>query len=192
MNISTTKLHRFLSIVLTGVSLSVPAWAGGTVTLGCGNSGQQDFLIGTGRQFRGQGLELWPMVCLSTGQLSSYARVMDAGRFNALRTLASQSAKDGEKIIEWQLAGDLPPGVISPETFGQIGELTFGDVRSTVENAAQPTEEKIMLSQFTYWTHPTCPGRLVPYDYYTDTKAPCPACNNESLRVIPGNRPEWD
>lgn len=169
------------------------ARAGGYVTLGCGDW-RQEYLVGTGMQFRGQGLELWPMVCLSDGKMSSYARVMDPDRFARLQTLAAQPAPDSQRIADWMAAHpDIAGTLIGPETFGQIEGLTFADVRSTVANAARPTEESILTSPFVYYVHPNCTGRLVPFDYYLERSEPCPTCQGGKLEVIDtGNRAEWE
>lgn len=151
-------------------------------------------MVGTGRQFRGQGLELWPMLCLSTGKISSYARVMNATHFARLQTLAAQKAPPAMLLSDWMTTHDdiaLQIGV--NDMFGQIGELTFGDIRSTVANAARPTEETILTTSFVYYVHPTCEGRLVPFDYYLDRPVACPACQGGRLKVIPGgSHAEWD
>ncbi|PKU21643.1 hypothetical protein [Telmatospirillum siberiense] len=169
------------------------AWAGGYVTLGCGDW-QEEFMVGTGRQFRGQGLELWPMVCLSTGKMSTYARVMNPEHFARLQTLAAQSAPDSERVADWIAAhADEAVLMIAPDMFGQIEGLTFGDIRSTAANAARPTEESILTSPFVYYIHPNCTGRLVPFDYYLERMEPCPACKGGKLDVIDsGNHAEWE
>lgn len=169
------------------------ALAGGYVTLGCGDW-QEEFLVGTGRDFRGQGLELWPMVCLSTGKMSSYARVMNAEHFANLQALAAQAAPDTERVTDWiEAQGDAASQIVGPDMFGQIEGLTFADVRSSVANAARPTEESILTSPFVYYIHPTCTGRLVPFDYYLERAVPCPACNGGKLQVIDtGNHAEWE
>ena len=182
-----TRLTAFLlALVVAG-----PAVAGGYVTLGCGDW-KQDYLVGTGQQFRGQGLELWPMVCLTDGKLASYSRVLDGVKFERLRVLAGQKAKDGDTVASWIAAN--PDQTLMPSgMFGQVEQLTFGDIRSTVDNAARPTEESVLASRFVFWTHPACASRLVPFDYYLETGAPCPTCNGGKLRVMPGgNSSEWD
>jgi hypothetical protein len=169
------------------------ALAGGYVTLGC-DDWREEFMVGTGGQFRGQGLELWPMVCLSTGKMASYARVMNAAHFGGLQALAAQDGPDSQRLADWmELHGDLAARLVAPDMFGQIEGLTFGDIRSTVANAARPTEENILTGPFVYYIHPTCTGRLVPFDYYLEREAPCPACNGGKLQVIDtGNHAEWD
>ncbi len=169
------------------------AVAGGYVTLGC-DDWQEEFLVGTGRQFRGQGLELWPMVCLSTGKMSSYARVMNAEHFALLQSLAAQAAPDTERLTDWiEANGETASHLIAPDMFGQIEGLTFADLRSSVANAARPTEESILTSPFVYYVQSTCTGRLVPFDYYLERMEPCPACKGGMLQVIEnGNRAEWE
>lgn len=185
-------------VVLLGILLAMAVGtgevlAGGYVTLGCGDW-REEFLVGTGRQFRGQGLEIWPMVCLSTGKMSSYARVMNATHFAALEALAAQAAPDSERLADWmEKHDDLASQMVAPDMFGQVEGLTFGDIRSSVANAARPTEETILASSFVYYIQPTCVGRLVPFDYYLEGLAPCPACNGGRLSVIDtGNHAEWD
>jgi hypothetical protein len=187
--------RRVLLSVLAAFAtlLSNFAWAGGYVTLACGDW-RQEFMVGTGDRFRGQGLELWPMVCLSTGRMSSYARVMNPGHFARLETLAAQKAPDSERLADWVAANtDLAGQIGVGNLFGDVEGLTFGDIRSTVTNAARPTEETILASNFVYYIHSTCVGRLVPFDYYLERKEPCPACNGGRLQVIEGANPaEWD
>lgn len=169
------------------------AWAGGYVTLGCGDW-QEEFMVGTGVQFRGQGLELWPMVCLSDARMSTYARVMNPEHFARLQTLAAQSAPDSQRLADWIADhADEANQMVAPDMFGQIEGLTFGDIRSTVANAARPTEESILTSPFVYYIHPTCTGRLVPFDYYLERMEPCPTCKGGKLEVIDtGNHAEWE
>jgi hypothetical protein len=169
------------------------AWAGGYVTLGC-TGWQEEFMVGTGQQFRGQGLELWPMVCLSTGKMSTYARVMNAEHFARLQALAAQAGPDGERLADWLAAnGETAASLVAPDMFGQVEGLTFADIRSSVANAARPTEESILTSPFVYYIHPNCTGRLVPFDYYLEREVPCPTCNGGKLEVIDsGNRAEWE
>ena len=174
------------------VLFASPVGAGGTVTFDCAGQ-EREFLVGTGRQFRGQGLELWPMVCLTTGQLASYARVMDAERFARLERLAGQRARDGDELALWLQDNPDKAGLVSPDMFGQAEELTFGDIRGSVSSAARPTEETILDTRFVYWVQSTCVGRLVPIDFYLETGAPCPACEGGKLRRTPKTgQPDWD
>jgi hypothetical protein len=186
--------HPLALLLATAILLAAPvAMAGGYVRLGCADW-QEEFMVGTGRQFRGQGLELWPMLCLSTGRISSYARVMNPGHFSRLQTLAAQPAKDSDLVADWAARhDDLALQIGLADMFPELGELTFGDIRSSVTNAARPTEETILATRFVYYLHPTCVGRLVPFDYYIDNPAPCPACQGSKLQVIPPpiDR-EWD
>lgn len=169
------------------------ALAGGYVTLGC-EGWQEEFMVGTGQQFRGQGLELWPMVCLSTGKMASFARVMNPEHFALLQTLAAQSAPDTERLSDWVEAhGETASQLVAPDMFGRIEGLTFADIRSSVANAARPTEESILTSPFVYYIHPTCTGRLVPFDYYLEREVPCPSCNGGKLQVLDGgNHVDWE
>lgn len=185
-----TRILALLAALLVAPS----ALAGGYVTLGCNNGWQQEFLVGTGQEFRGQGLELWPMVCLSNGKVSSYSRVMNPQHFQALESLAAQAAPDGQRLADWMNHhGDLAAQLGVPAMFGQIEGITFGDIRSTVANAARPTEETILTSRFVYYVQATCAGRLVPFDFYVEQGAPCPACQGSKLAVIDtGNRAEWE
>lgn len=180
-----------LVVALFALLSAGPALAGGVVTLGCGDW-RQEFLVGTGRQFRGQGLEVWPMLCLTTGKVGSYSRVMDPENFARLEAAARQKAANTDRVADWMRANPrqtaIPPGM-----FGQVEELTFGDLRASVENAARPTEETILTTRFVFWTHPACASRLVPFDYYLETGTACPACGGGKLGVLDGgNRSEWD
>jgi hypothetical protein len=191
-------MNRRDCIAAVVVAAVICVWAGGVaagsyVTLGC-DEWREEFLVGTGRQFRGQGLELWPMVCLSTGKMSSYARVMNPEHFARLQSLAAQAAADTERVADWaQAHGAEAEEIGVGEMFGQIEGLTFADIRSSVANAARPTEENILASPFVYYVHPTCIGRVVPFDYYLERGVPCPTCNGGTLQVIDnGNRADWE
>ncbi|MDR3437595.1 hypothetical protein [Telmatospirillum sp.] len=189
-------LRRFIVALSTSAVFCLVAggaWAGGYVRLGCGDW-QEEFMVGTGQQFRGQGLELWPMLCLSSNKISSYARVMNADHFARLQTLAAQKAPDSARLADWMTThDDLALQIGVADMFAEIGELTFGDIRSTVTNAARPTEETILTTSSVYYIHPTCAGRLIPFDYYLDRPVPCPACQGGRLKVIEGgNHAEWD
>jgi len=108
--------------------------------------------------------------------------------------LAAQAAPDTERLTDWIAAnGDTANQIVASDMFGQIEGQTFADIRSSVANAARPTEESILTSPFVYYIQSTCIGRLVPFDYYLERMVPCPACNGGTLQVKDtGNRAEWE
>lgn len=186
-------MRRALLTALLAFVLPAAAQAGGAVTLGCKDgSWQQEFLVGSGQQLHGQGLEVWPMYCPATGQMSSYARILDEGRFMQLEQLAAKKVKDNAKIRDYlELSAQF--GNSEPLQFPGFEELTFADIRNTVKNAARNTGEKIPPTNVTAYSHPACQGKLVPFDYYLDSKAPYPGCNGQPLeRIETGRRIEWD
>ncbi|MDA8231024.1 MAG: hypothetical protein M0006_06775 [Magnetospirillum sp.] len=179
--------------LLALVAVAGPATAGSYVTLTCGDgSFDRQFMVGTGRQFRGQGLEVWPMLCTATGKFASYVRVMDSARFARLEALAARKVADKVDVKSvLDLSAELGGQDLST-LFDQTEGLTFGDIRSTVTNTAKDTGRKIGSSRYTAWSHPTCSGDLIPFDYYLDTGTPCPACGNAPLKVDTSNRAEWE
>ncbi|MBI5162701.1 MAG: hypothetical protein HY985_02230 [Magnetospirillum sp.] len=170
-----------------------PALAGGYVTLKCPDgSFSHEFMVGSGRQIKGQGLELWPMLCTDTGRFAIYPRIMNAARFAKLEALAARSVKD---TVEVQTILDLS-AELGDETladlFDRVEGLTFGDIRSTVGNIARDSGQRLGQTHHTYHTHPTCTGGLVPFDFYLDSGAPCQACGGAPLEVDTTNRTEWE
>jgi len=168
---------------------ALPAQAGNYVSLSCPDGTPiRKFPIGSGRQIHGQGLELWPMLCTATGRFAVYARVSDAERFARLEALSRRPLSDTTEVRA--AIADAPEYA---DLFAQAEGLTFADIRSTVANTARDTGERIgSAAPADWWRHPTCAGRLAPFDYYLDSGAPCPACAGDRLMVDTADRTEWD
>jgi hypothetical protein len=186
-------LRLLLVFCLLSLLAAPSVRAGNYVTLSCPDrSFSQRFMVGTGRQFRGQGIELWPMLCTATGRFADYPRVGDVQRFARLEALARRPVSDSVLVRDvLDLSAEL--GDTSLATmFDQTDGLTFGDIRSSVANTARDTGKRLGSTHYTAWTQPTCAGFLIPFDYYLDTGAACPACGTASLVIDSSDRTEWE
>ncbi len=193
-------MHRLIRAsfraVLLGVALGAGvASAGEVVLLGCRDGGyQQEFWIGSGKQLRGQGLAFQPFFCTADQTMRTYTVVVNQVAADKLSELAAKPEPDSMHLSEYFDKAD-PVDRVFEALFPEIRELTFGDIRGTLDYVARPLTEKIDGSSFVFYSHPLCDSPLIPARYYLQTEKPFPLCqNNGTLKHImrPAPDPIWD